>query len=235
MAPPNTSCRPLRSAVTATGARQCWFRSPHRASSRASTGFSGRCLRSPVSAFCWSSWEARSSATTCPAPSKSRGRAAAILNGRTDLRFEIEHAELGGLVFRLNSLLNQLMGVQEDDTDEDGRPSRPPAASDFSDALAVDERSVAARNVDLASRPLSGGSARRLLPPPLPRIHRRQALARRSGRPHHGSELHRAHPHQRKRDAREARQAGALPRRGAWPRGRAHRRAPFLSLRERRR
>jgi hypothetical protein len=56
-----------------------------------------------------------------------------ILNGKTDLRFEIEHAELGGLVFRLNSLLNQLMGVQEDDTDEEGRPSRPPAASDFQD------------------------------------------------------------------------------------------------------
>jgi hypothetical protein len=73
----------------------------------------------------------------------------AILNGKTDLRFEIEHAELGGLVFRLNSLLNQLMGVQEDDTDEEGRPSRPPKASDFTDALAVDERSVQAANVDL--------------------------------------------------------------------------------------
>ena len=72
----------------------------------------------------------------------------AILNGKTDLRFEIEHAELGGLVFRLNSLLNQLMGVQEDDTDEEGRPSRPPLASDFSDALAVDERSVQAADVD---------------------------------------------------------------------------------------
>jgi hypothetical protein len=72
----------------------------------------------------------------------------AILNGKTDLRFEIEHAELGGLVFRLNSLLNQLMGVQEDDTDEEGRPSRPPQASDFSDALAVDERSVQAADVD---------------------------------------------------------------------------------------
>ncbi len=71
-----------------------------------------------------------------------------ILNGKTDLRFEIEHAEPGGLVFRLNSLLNQLMGVQEDDTDEEGRPSRPPDASDFSDALAVDERSVAAASVD---------------------------------------------------------------------------------------
>jgi len=75
----------------------------------------------------------------------------AIMNGKTDLRFEIEHPDLGGLVFRLNSLLNQLMGVQEDDTDEEGRPSRPPVASDFSDALAVDERSVAVANVDSAS------------------------------------------------------------------------------------
>jgi hypothetical protein len=64
----------------------------------------------------------------------------AIMNGRTDLRFQIEHAELGGLVFRLNSLLNQLLGVQEDDTDEQGRVSRRPAAADFQDALEVDER-----------------------------------------------------------------------------------------------
>jgi hypothetical protein len=62
----------------------------------------------------------------------------AIMNGRADLRFEIEHPELGGLVFRLNSLLNQLLEVQEDDTDEQGR--KPPAAASFQDALAVDER-----------------------------------------------------------------------------------------------
>lgn len=43
------------------------------------------------------------------------------------------------------------MGVQEDDTDEEGRPSRPPVASDFTDALAMDERSVAAPNVDIAA------------------------------------------------------------------------------------
>lgn len=55
----------------------------------------------------------------------------AILNGKTDFRFEIEHPDLGGLVFRLNSLLNQLMGVQEDDTDEEGRPSRPGNPSDY--------------------------------------------------------------------------------------------------------
>ncbi len=74
----------------------------------------------------------------------------AIMNGRTDLRFEIEHAELGGLVFRLNSMLNQLFGVQEDETDDQGRPSRAPAASSFQDALSVDERMAAASGTDAA-------------------------------------------------------------------------------------
>lgn len=64
----------------------------------------------------------------------------AIMNGKTDLRFEIEHAEFGGLVFRINSLLNQLLGVQEDETDDQGRPSRAPSSTSFEDALAVDER-----------------------------------------------------------------------------------------------
>ncbi|MCC6554211.1 MAG: hypothetical protein IT372_14515 [Polyangiaceae bacterium] len=68
----------------------------------------------------------------------------AIMNGQTDRRFEIEHAELGGLVFRLNSLLNQLLNVQEDETDDEGRPSRAPAAASFEEALAVDERMAAA-------------------------------------------------------------------------------------------
>ncbi|WP_437731328.1 MXAN_5187 C-terminal domain-containing protein [Sorangium sp. So ce1335] len=67
----------------------------------------------------------------------------AIMNGRTDLRFGIEHAELGGLVFRLNSLLNQLLGVQEDETDAEGRPSRAPTSASFRDALEVDERMAA--------------------------------------------------------------------------------------------
>ena len=47
----------------------------------------------------------------------------AIINGKTDLRFQLEHPDLGGLVFRINSLLNSLMGVPE--TDEEGRTSRP--------------------------------------------------------------------------------------------------------------
>ena len=63
----------------------------------------------------------------------------AIMNGQTTRRFEIVHAELGGLVFRLNSLLNQLFGVTEDDTDEEGRPSTAPTSKAFSEALAVDE------------------------------------------------------------------------------------------------
>lgn len=47
-----------------------------------------------------------------------------IINGRTDLRFQLEHPELGGLIFRINSLLNALMGVPE--TDEEGRTSTAP-------------------------------------------------------------------------------------------------------------
>ncbi len=38
-----------------------------------------------------------------------------IINGKTDMRFELEHEELGGLVFRINSLLNSLTGVSEAD------------------------------------------------------------------------------------------------------------------------
>ncbi|HTV24209.1 MAG TPA: hypothetical protein VMG12_36200 [Polyangiaceae bacterium] len=49
-----------------------------------------------------------------------------VMNGRTNLRFDIQHPELGGLVFRINSLLNALMGVP--DLDADGRTSQPPGA-----------------------------------------------------------------------------------------------------------
>jgi hypothetical protein len=70
----------------------------------------------------------------------------AIINGNTNFRFELEHAELGGLVFRINSLLNALMGVPE--TDEEGRPSRPASAQDFQEALSVDESQAASAGVD---------------------------------------------------------------------------------------
>ena len=64
----------------------------------------------------------------------------AILNGQGDKRFELEHAELGGLAFRIDQLLNQLMGVEEDTTDAEGRVSQAPSAAHFNDALAVDDK-----------------------------------------------------------------------------------------------
>jgi len=67
----------------------------------------------------------------------------AVINGNSELRFQLEHDELGGLVFRINSLLNALMGVAEDTTDEQGRPSQGPSARDFQEALAVDESASA--------------------------------------------------------------------------------------------
>jgi hypothetical protein len=73
----------------------------------------------------------------------------AVINGQTDLRFELEHKVLGGLVFRVNSLLNQLLGVREDDTDAEGRPSVAPSSSSFSAALNVDERMVSLSLADV--------------------------------------------------------------------------------------
>jgi hypothetical protein len=64
----------------------------------------------------------------------------AILNGQTDKRFELDHAELGGLAFRIDQLLNQLMGVEEDTTDDEGRVSKAPNEANFTEALGVDEK-----------------------------------------------------------------------------------------------
>ncbi|HEY6559610.1 MAG TPA: MXAN_5187 C-terminal domain-containing protein [Polyangiaceae bacterium] len=72
----------------------------------------------------------------------------AIINGNSELRFQLEHEELGGLVFRVNSLLNALMGVPEDTTDEQGRPSVPASANTFKEALSVDESSAVGQNVE---------------------------------------------------------------------------------------
>jgi hypothetical protein len=78
----------------------------------------------------------------------------AILNGQADKRFELDHAELGGLAFRIDQLLNQLMGVEEDTTDAEGRVSYSPNAGNFSDALSVDNKQAAEQAVDpdVASR-----------------------------------------------------------------------------------
>ena len=68
----------------------------------------------------------------------------AILNGQSDKRFELEHSELGGLAFRIDQLLNQLMGVEEDTTDAEGRVSQAPSQQNFSEAMSVDDRRSAA-------------------------------------------------------------------------------------------
>jgi hypothetical protein len=89
-----------------------------------------------------------------------------ILNGQTDKRFELDHAELGGLAFRIDQLLNQLMGVEEDNTDEEGRVSKAPTAANFGDALSVDKsggHAAAAADVDagkLAAEPAEAYYAR---------------------------------------------------------------------------
>ena len=83
-----------------------------------------------------------------------------ILNGQSDKRFELDHPDLGGLAFRIDQLLNQLMGVEEDTTDDEGRVSMAPAASNFTDAMAVDGRpNMGEAGVDL-------GAAQRLAAEP---------------------------------------------------------------------
>lgn len=49
-----------------------------------------------------------------------------VLNGRQDLRVQVESAEYGGLAYRINQLLNMFTGTPE--ADESGRLSSPPAA-----------------------------------------------------------------------------------------------------------
>lgn len=71
----------------------------------------------------------------------------AIINGRTDMRIQIESQEFGGLAYRINQLLNVFTGTPE--VDESGRTSRPPAAA----------RSFAGSDLEsvAAESPASGG------------------------------------------------------------------------------
>lgn len=59
----------------------------------------------------------------------------AILNGQTDKRFQLDHPDLGGLAFRIDQLLNQLMGVEEDTSDAEGRISRSGTAAQMNAAV----------------------------------------------------------------------------------------------------
>jgi hypothetical protein len=74
-----------------------------------------------------------------------------ILNGQTDKRFELDHAELGGLAFRIDQLLNQLMGIEEDTTDDEGRPSTAPTAANFAAAMGVDRSGGGGGDIDPAA------------------------------------------------------------------------------------
>ncbi len=87
-----------------------------------------------------------------------------ILNGQSDKRFELDHPELGGLAFRIDQLLNQLMGVEEDTTDDEGRVSQAPSQKNFSEAMSVDERRSGASVSDAAG--LDAAAASRLAAEP---------------------------------------------------------------------
>lgn len=69
----------------------------------------------------------------------------AVINGRTDLRFEVKSAELGGLAFRINQLLNVFTGTEEQTVDDQGRVSMPPSAADWKDAEFTDAAPSAAK------------------------------------------------------------------------------------------
>jgi hypothetical protein len=58
----------------------------------------------------------------------------AVINGRTDLRLETDSAELGGLAFRINQLLNVLTGTEEQTEDEQGGVSVPPSRAAWQDS-----------------------------------------------------------------------------------------------------
>jgi methyl-accepting chemotaxis protein len=94
----------------------------------------------------------------------------AILNGQADKRFELDHAELGGLAFRIDQLLNQLMGVEEDTTDSEGRVSMSPSAANFNDALAVDDKRMTQSASEMTMDP---EAIRRLASEPPPQYYAR--------------------------------------------------------------
>lgn len=67
----------------------------------------------------------------------------AVINGRTDLRLETTSAELGGLAFRINQLLNVMTGTEETTADAEGRVSVAPSAGAWKDAAFSDGASAA--------------------------------------------------------------------------------------------
>jgi methyl-accepting chemotaxis protein len=88
----------------------------------------------------------------------------AIINGQDDKRFNLEHDDLGGLAFRIDQLLNKLMGIDEDTTDAEGRVSNSsmvpaPAFRDLEDKQ-VDPTTDPAYALKLANEPVDAYYAR---------------------------------------------------------------------------
>ncbi len=65
-----------------------------------------------------------------------------VINGRTDLRIDIQSAEFGGLAYRINQALNLFTGTPEEDSE--GRVSQPPGAPGGGGGWAGDEGGAAA-------------------------------------------------------------------------------------------
>jgi hypothetical protein len=65
----------------------------------------------------------------------------AVINGRTDMRLDVQSAEFGGLAYRINQLLNVFTGVQETAEDESGRVSSPPDQAAWKDQEFADQPS----------------------------------------------------------------------------------------------
>lgn len=67
-----------------------------------------------------------------------------IVNGNTELRLDIEHAVLGGVVFSINALLNQFTGVKETPQEE----AQPLSVALFSQALQDHTETVSVAQVE---------------------------------------------------------------------------------------
>ncbi len=68
-----------------------------------------------------------------------------VISGEQNHRIELQHAELGGVVYRVNQLLQQLSG-EEEESDDQGRVSRPPPrpAAPAVTAPTIDEAALTA-------------------------------------------------------------------------------------------
>jgi hypothetical protein len=86
-----------------------------------------------------------------------------IINGDRDHRLEIQHAELGGIVYRVNQLVSELTGTEEE-ADESGRISRPPPrpqpAAPAAEGPLIDENAIGTFNA--AANPADAQLAQQL-------------------------------------------------------------------------